>query len=302
MIVGLAVGAGLTYLFIQKQLNDLKDAQKSRVRQVREDMERDFELRIQTAVQAVQAERDRTVKQLRDDYEQRITLLQSQQSPTGSASAPSASVAAPAPLADPWDNRRAAAPEPALEPAPAAPEPKPTPEPVAESVVEEPIVEEPIAEEETPATEPSIEPSIEASEKVVEAAGIGVSVAKPAIAQLKQNCYSSDPEVRSQVAVELADHLMGAETEQSLALLEKLAGDRQAVVRIAAMETLADAQIPDTIPVLSQALRDANPAVVRIASKGLDGMKGEKLTVDDAFDFDDLLDSLPSNGVTKGSI
>ena len=82
VIVGLAVGAGLTYLFIQKQLNDLKEAQKSRVRQVREDMERDFELRIQTAVQAVQAERDRTVKQLRDDYEQRITLLQSQQSPT----------------------------------------------------------------------------------------------------------------------------------------------------------------------------------------------------------------------------
>ncbi|MEM9245945.1 MAG: HEAT repeat domain-containing protein, partial [Cyanobacteria bacterium P01_F01_bin.153] len=60
---------------------------------------------------------------------------------------------------------------------------------------------------------------------------------------------------------------MGVEAEQSLALLEKLASDHQAEVRVAALETLADAQIPDTIPVLEKALRDANPAVVRVASR-----------------------------------
>ncbi len=265
-IVGLVIGAVVTYLLIQSQLKGLNDAHKAQTRRLREDLEQDFALRMQTAIQSAQADHDRTVKQIQDDYEQRIALLESQSGATSAApsSAPKPSPA-PAPLSDPWDNRSRAVDPP---PAPVA---TPAPEPVA-----------------APAPAPEPEPAEE--EPVIIVAPV---ISRPAIAQLKQACNSADPEVRALVADELADHLVGSEAVQSIALLEKLAGDRQASVRVAALETLAAAQIPDTIPLLTKALRDASPAVVRIASKGLQGMKGEAI----APDF--IPQTLPSNGVNK---
>ncbi|MGD1852132.1 MAG: HEAT repeat domain-containing protein [Cyanophyceae cyanobacterium] len=273
VVVGLAVGAGLMYLFIQSQLKQIKDSHEAQVRRMREGMEQDFTLRLDTAVKGAQVDRDRTIQQVRNDYEQRIAMMQSGAAITGAApqsttttpGTPAATTApAPTPLADPWDNRRNGP----QSPAPDAATPAPSPESAAPTAVP------------SPAPEPI--------------APIAPAAPKPAIAQLKRACAADDGEIRAQAARELANHLMGAEAENSLTLLETLAGDRQATVRIAALETLADAQIPDTIPMLEKALNDANPAVVRVASKGLQGMKGAR-TILDVLPY-----ILPSNGAPQG--
>ena len=51
-IVGLVIGAVVTYLLIQSQLKGLNDAHKAQTRRMREDLEQDFALRMQTAIQS----------------------------------------------------------------------------------------------------------------------------------------------------------------------------------------------------------------------------------------------------------
>ncbi|MEM6502004.1 MAG: HEAT repeat domain-containing protein [Cyanobacteria bacterium P01_C01_bin.89] len=264
VVVGLAVGAGLMYLFIKSQLKQIQESHEGQVRRMREGMEQDFALRLETAIKGAQADRDRSIQQVKDDYEQRIAQMQAGATNATGTAAASKPAPTPAPLADPWDNRRNIESTPS--PAPVAATPAPAPAP---------------SDPEPPAT---ATPEISSPDPVAP---------KLAIAQLKQAVNADDSEVRAEVASELAHHLMGAEAEQSLALLEKLAGDRQAEVRIAALETLAEAQIPHTIPVLEKALRDANPAVMRVASRGLQGMKGEPII------FDLSPELLPSNGVSQ---
>ncbi|MEM9245944.1 MAG: hypothetical protein AAGA67_09420 [Cyanobacteria bacterium P01_F01_bin.153] len=160
VVVGLAVGAGLMYLFIQSQLKQIKESHEEQVRRMREGMEQDFALRLETAIKGAQTDRDRSIQQVKDDYEQRITQMEA--GATGTAAPkPATETPAPAPVTDPWDSRRNIAPSPSPAPVAATPVPAKAPAPPA-------LVPEPVAP-------------------------------KPAIAQLKQAVNAGDSEVRAEV-------------------------------------------------------------------------------------------------------
>ncbi|GAB4340869.1 MAG: hypothetical protein Fur0042_01920 [Cyanophyceae cyanobacterium] len=230
-LLGLGIGAGLVYWLMQQRLAAQGFQHEKELRRTREDLERDFELRMQAAIEPIQRQRDRDVAQLQAE----IARLRSR--PTDSSD-PSSPVTAPAPapapvpptppaLPDPWGGDR---PTPAPTPAPES-----APEPVLETPLPEPAAEiapspEPIAPE---APEPAAIAQIAAWSERIKRQGLR------------------------------------ADDQKQLQEMARLTRDRDVQTRIAAIKALGLCGSPAARPILEAALRDPSLSVIRAATVAL---------------------------------
>ena len=235
-LVGLAVGAGIVYWLMRQSLSQQDFQHGKELRRCREDLERDFELRMQAAIEPIQRQRDRDVAQLREEVQRLKMRLATPPSPGSEPGAPEPVTPAPAPaLPDPWNDRRArqtAVPEPTPVPAP-APSPAPAPAPAPAPVAMAPPKADP------PST---IAPS---------------STTSRSLAAI--NLWS----------VRVRRQGLRADTRKQLNAVAKLARDRDVSVRLAAIRALGTSGALEALPFLTRALRDRNLAVVRAATVAL---------------------------------
>jgi outer membrane biosynthesis protein TonB len=248
-LLGLGIGAGLVYWLMQQRLAAQGFQHEKELRRTREDLERDFELRMQAAIEPIQRQRDREVAQLQAE----VARLRSQSTaPVASGNGPVAAPVTPTPpaLPDPWGGDRRA---PETTPAPT---PEPAPEPILETPEPEP---EPVIAPE-PEPEIAIEPSPEPSPE-------------PIASETPETSETSEPAAIAQIAA-WADRVkrqgLRAEDQKSFQEMARLSRDRDVTTRIAAIEALGRCGSPAARPLLEAALRDPSLSVIRAATVALD--------------------------------
>lgn len=244
-LLGLGIGAGLVYWLMQQRLAAQGFQHEKELRRTREDLERDFELRMQAAIEPIQRQRDRDVAQLQAE----ITRLRSR--PTDPSNPAPVAAPAPAPepptppaLPDPWGGDRRA---PETTPAPT---PEPAPEPILETPEPEPVI--------APEPEPEIvpEPSPE-----------------PIASETPETSETSEPAAIAQIAA-WADRVkrqgLRIDDQKQFQDMARLSRDRDVTTRIAAIEALGRCGSPAARPILEAALRDPSLSVIRAATVALD--------------------------------
>lgn len=246
-LLGLGIGAGLVYWLMQQRLTAQGFQHEKDLRRNREDLERDFELRMQAAIEPIQRQRDRDVSQLQAE----IARLRARSTDPASPSPEPVPTPAPPALPDPWGGDRALA-TPTPEPVP-APAPEPTPVPAPPETVE------PSSEEvSVVADSDSDADSSDGANHAADLIGPAASDKAAVIAQIA----TWSGRVKRQG--------LRAEDHKQLQEMARLTRDRDVAVRIAAIEALGQSGAAAARPLLEGALRDPNLSVVRAAAIALD--------------------------------
>lgn len=306
ILLGIVIGAAVGFSLMRQRLTQLTRLHENELRRLREDLERDFQLRLDTTVKSMQ---------------QNARVESRPVAPAVPSPAPrpaSPPTAAP----DPWDDRPlAATPAPAT-PAAATPEPAPSPAPVppvptsSQDAQVIPVVDAPPLDAEpapspaapSPAAPSPVAPSPVAAPAVLSAPAT-LAAAAPAAstpvspaqaAQLCAQVSGASPEQRAQIAAQLGEVLSlggGSAAVRVVPTLVKLVGDRTATVRVAAIQALQGVTDAEAIAALTQARRDPSPAVMRAASTALQAHKGKPIPVAES----PTERSLPPNAAPKSA-
>ncbi len=316
ILLGIVIGAAVGFSLMRQRLTQLTRLHENELRRLREDLERDFQLRLDTTVKSMQ---------------QNARVESRPVAPAVPSPAPrpaSPPTAAP----DPWDDRPlAATPAPAT-PAAATPEPAPSPAPVppvptsSQDAQVIPVVDAPPLDAEpapslaapspaapspaapSPAAPSPAAPSPAAAPAVSSAPVTAAAAAPDAptpvspaqAAQLCAQVSGASPEQRAQIAAQLGEVLSlggGSAAVRVVPTLVKLVGDRTATVRVAAIQALQGVTDAEAIAALTQALRDPSPAVMRAASTALQAHKGKPIPVAES----PTERSLPPNAAPKSA-
>jgi hypothetical protein len=102
-------------------------------------------------------------------------------------------------------------------------------------------------------------------------------LAAAAISALRADSYAPDPAVRALVVAAIAEGMETASPKQIAAwlpILSRLGRDPEVAIRQQAVQTLGRVSSSRVIPLLRQALHDADPTVVQFASVAINRFKG----------------------------
>lgn len=98
-----------------------------------------------------------------------------------------------------------------------------------------------------------------------------------ALEDILQQARDRDEQTRANTALALGTIASSSSPQQTapiLRVLTELGRDPSAAVRLAVVESLSDWRSPKVLPLLRQALRDTDPAVVKAANAGLTPFRG----------------------------
>lgn len=294
ILLGIVIGAAVGFGLLRQRLTQLTRLHENELRRLREDLERDFQLRLDTTIKSMQ---------------QNARSESRPVTPPPAVLSPAAPAPPPAAAPDPWDDRpMPATPAPAT-PVASMPAPIPSPEPVppapvspqADQVI--PVVDAPPLDAEPAAPPPVATPTASPAPVMPAAPDAPAAPAAPSpisaakAVQLCAQVPGASSDQRVQIATQLGEVLDqggGAAIARVLPTLVQLAGDRTATVRVAAIQSLAGITDAEAIAALTRALRDPSPAVMRAASAALQAHKGKPIAVEPPAER-----SLPPNAAPK---